>query len=118
MVGVLQEQWLTVGYYHEHISPIWSASVAILGRALPAIATPYYGNGNIVNYVRLHPSANRLDLVRQTASALAHIHSKDVIHGDVCPVSLPRMFLDFGGTVANNRPCRKIYSSLTMAQFE
>jgi serine/threonine protein kinase len=54
---------------------------------VPAIATPYYSNGNINSYVRLHPSADRFELVRQTASALVHIHAKDVVHGDICPVS-------------------------------
>jgi hypothetical protein len=87
MVGMLQERWAAIGYVHEYISPIWPASVAVVGYTVPAIATPYYGNGNIVNHVRVHPSANCLDLVRQTASALMHIHSKDVIHGDICPVS-------------------------------
>jgi tRNA A-37 threonylcarbamoyl transferase component Bud32 len=85
---MLQEREAAVGYAHENISLIWPASVAMAGHTVPAIATPYYCNGNIVDYVRLHPSANRLDLVRQIASALAHIHSKDVIHGDICPVSV------------------------------
>jgi serine/threonine protein kinase len=84
---MLQDRESAVGYAHENISPIWSASVAMAGHTVPAIATPYYGNGNIINYVRFHPCADRFELVRQTASALVHIHSKDVVHGDICPVS-------------------------------
>jgi serine/threonine protein kinase len=84
---MLRERAPAVGYAHEYISPIWSASVATAGHAVPAIATPYYRNGNIFDYVCLHPSADRSDLVHQTASALAHIHSKDVVHGNICPVS-------------------------------
>lgn len=87
IVDMLQEWWLAVGYTHKYISPIWPTSVAMAGHTVPAIAVPYYGNGNIVNYLHLHPSAERLDLVRQTASALVHIHSKDVVHGNICPVS-------------------------------
>jgi serine/threonine protein kinase len=84
---MLQDRESAVGYAHEYISPIWSASVAMAGRTVPAIATPYYGNGNINSYVRLHPSADRLDLVHQAASALAHIHSKGIVHGNMYPVS-------------------------------
>ena len=87
MVDMLQECWSAVGYDQKHISPTWSASVATAGHTIPAVVTPYYGNSNIVNYVCLHPSADRLGLVRQTASALVHIHLKDVVHGDICPVS-------------------------------
>jgi hypothetical protein len=120
IVDMLQERGSAVGYDHEYISPIWPASVATAGHTVPAIATPYYGNGNIVNYVRLHPSVDRLDLVRQTAGALVHLHSKDIIHGNICPVSfasavLPQ-FLGFVWTVANDWSCRKIYASLTTAQ--
>jgi len=84
---MLQEHWSAISYDHKHISPTWSASVAIAGHTVPAIATPYYCNSNIINYDCLHPSMNHLGLVCQTASALVHIHSKDVVHGDICPVS-------------------------------
>ena len=97
MVDMLQERWSVVGYNHKYISPIWSASVATAGYTVPAIAAPYYCNGNIINYVRFHPSADRLDFVRQTASALVHIHSKDVIHGDICPVSFASAVLASSG---------------------
>ena len=84
---MLQDRESAVGYAHENISPIWSASVAVEDYTIPAIATPYYGNSNIINYVHLHPRVDRFELIRQTASALVHIHSKDIVHGDICPVS-------------------------------
>jgi serine/threonine protein kinase len=84
---MLQERESAIGYPHENISPIWPASLATTEYIVPAIATPYYCNGNINSYVRLHPNADRFELVRQTASALVHIHSKDIVHGDMCPVS-------------------------------
>ncbi|KIM72630.1 hypothetical protein PILCRDRAFT_829641 [Piloderma croceum F 1598] len=87
IVDMLQERESVVDYAHEYISPIWPASIAMAGYTVPAIATHYYCNGNIINYVHLHRTADRLDLVRQTASALMHIHSKNIVHGDMCPVS-------------------------------
>ena len=97
---MLQDHESAVGYAHEYISPIWSASVAMEGYTIPTIATPYYGNGNITNYVRLHPSTDRFELVRQIASALVHIHSKDIVHGDICPV---RFYLSCSSVVAGFR---------------
>jgi hypothetical protein len=84
---MLQERESAVGHDHENISPIWSASIAMAGHTVSAMVAPYYGNDNIVNYVRLHPGANRFELVCQTAGALVHIHSKDIVHGDICPMS-------------------------------
>jgi serine/threonine protein kinase len=76
-----------VGYDHKHISATWSASVAMAGHIVPAIATPYYRNGDIFHYICLYPNADRLNIVYQAASAFAYIHSKDVVHGNICPVS-------------------------------
>ncbi|KIM73893.1 hypothetical protein PILCRDRAFT_828710 [Piloderma croceum F 1598] len=58
------------------------------GHTVPAIATPYYCNGNINSYVRLYPGADRFELVRQAATALVHIHSKNIVHGDMCPENI------------------------------
>jgi hypothetical protein len=102
---MLQGHWSTVGHDHKYISPTWSASVTTAGHVVPAIATPYYRNGDIFNYIRLHPNADCLDLVHQIASALAYIHSKDVVHGNICPVSfsssvLPSIFCCLGFVLA------------------
>jgi hypothetical protein len=82
---MLQNHESAVGYAHENISPIWSASVAMEGYTVPAIATPHYGNGDINNYVRLHPSADRSELVHQIASALVHIHARRSYTGIFVP---------------------------------
>ena len=88
MVGRLQTAWSTVGYDHEHISPTWPATVTSAGFVVPAITTPYYRNGNVLQYVGRNPNVDRLDIAFQAACALAYIHSKGVIHGNVCPVRL------------------------------
>ena len=88
IVDMLHDHEWAVGYAHEYISPIWSTSVAMGRYTVPAIATPYCCNGNIINYVHFHPGADSLEFVCQIASTLAHIHSMDIVHGDICPVSL------------------------------
>ena len=84
---MLQQIWLTVGHDHEHIAPIWQASVSSAEFAFPAIVAPYYRNGNILQYARGKPNLDLLEMVYQAASALSYIHSKGGFHGNFCPVS-------------------------------
>jgi hypothetical protein len=99
MVNTLEDRWLIVGNDHKYISPTWPASVARAAYTVPAIATPYYRNGNIFDYIRLHPSADLLELMYQASSAFMHIHSKDEVHGNICPVSSLQPFFWFLGFV-------------------
>jgi serine/threonine protein kinase len=86
MVNTLQNDWSTVGHEHEHISPTWPGSLVLAGFTVPAVVTPYHSNGNILEYSGRHPSVDRLNLVCQAASALVHIHSKGIVHGNISPV--------------------------------
>ena len=87
MVDTLKEDWSTVGQCHKHISPTWLGSLALPRYTVPAIVTPYHGNGNVLEYLGHHPSVDRLNLACQAANGLTYIHSKGVVHGNVCPVS-------------------------------
>ena len=87
MVNDLEKIWSTVGYRHEYISPTWPASLSSAGSTTSAIVTPYYRNGSILEYAHRNPSHDYFHIVLQLASVLAYIHSKGVVHGNVCPVS-------------------------------
>ena len=87
MVNMLQEHQSIIDHDHEYISPTWSASVAMGVYTVTAIVTPYYENGNIFDYVRLHPGKDRMEIAYQAANAFAYIHSNDAVHGNICPVS-------------------------------
>jgi serine/threonine protein kinase len=101
IANMLQVRWLTVGYDHDYISPTWSVSVNVRGLDVPAIVTPYYRNGNALEYLLLHPSTDCLDIIYQAASALAYIHSKGVVHGNVCPVSFVWTIGPYSGMAIN-----------------
>jgi serine/threonine protein kinase len=88
MLNILQGYWSTVADGHDNISPIWLASVTTTGITAPAVVTPHYPNGNVFEYLRLHPNTDRFIIICQAASALAYIHSKGVVHGNICPVSV------------------------------
>jgi serine/threonine protein kinase len=85
---MLQQIWSTVGHEHENISAIWPGSMVLTKHTVPAIVTPLYRNGNVLDYLGRHPNVDPLKIVSQAASALAYIHSKGVMHGNFCPVSL------------------------------
>jgi len=50
-----------------------------------AMVSPWCENGTLIHYLREHPTVNRLKLLHQIASAIAHLHSRSptVIHGDL-----------------------------------
>jgi len=50
---------------------------------MPALILPYYGNGNVVDYVREKNSGAKLDMVKQIAAGLEYLHEKSVVHGDI-----------------------------------
>ena len=92
----MEEVWLDVGNLHEHISPTWSGSLASAGFATAAIVTPYYRNGNILEYARRNPDDDYLNMICQAASAVAYIHSKGLVHGNICPVSVVFTIVNLG----------------------
>ncbi|KAG9031085.1 hypothetical protein FS837_003102 [Tulasnella sp. UAMH 9824] len=76
--------------------------------------------GQVMNYLRQHPEANRLELVAQAAEALAYLHeqSAPLIHGDIKPQNLLVShegiikLTDFGiSTVLNQHPASDLRTS-------
>jgi serine/threonine protein kinase len=95
MVNNLEGIWLTVGSDHEYISPTWPASLTSEGFTVAAIVTPYYRNGNILEHARRNPNNDYLTMICQVASAVAYIHSKGVVHGNICPVRVFFVIVNF-----------------------
>jgi serine/threonine protein kinase len=50
---------------------------------MPALVLPFYGNGNVVEYVMEKDDEFKLDMVKQTAGGLDYLHENNVIHGDL-----------------------------------
>ncbi|KAG8904048.1 hypothetical protein FRB99_002352 [Tulasnella sp. 403] len=48
------------------------------------LVSPYMENGSVMDFIRDHPErADRIALIRQTASALEYLHARGIIHGNV-----------------------------------
>ncbi|KAG8896676.1 hypothetical protein FRB99_008763 [Tulasnella sp. 403] len=47
------------------------------------MVSPWIANGALADFIKVHPEIDRPKLLRETADALAYLHEKKVIHGDV-----------------------------------
>jgi hypothetical protein len=89
---------------NDHISSIRAAKTIIAGIAVPAVAVRWYRQGNMLTYIQCNPHVNKLNLVRlpplygssgvdpsvqviDLANGLAALHSINIIHGNLHPVS-------------------------------
>ncbi|KIO17294.1 hypothetical protein M407DRAFT_46657, partial [Tulasnella calospora MUT 4182] len=47
------------------------------------LVSPYMKNGTLARYIKAHPTMDRIKLLRETAAAIAYLHTVMVIHGDI-----------------------------------
>ncbi|KAG8948625.1 hypothetical protein FRC04_009389 [Tulasnella sp. 424] len=47
------------------------------------LVSPSMENGNLIRYIKEHPSVNRIRLLRETADGINYLHTMDIIHGDI-----------------------------------
>jgi len=93
-------------FVHKHITPFIFVDVHEISasgtRSTKAMVTEWYGQGDVLTYLRRNPSASRIALVSkaglskrvlmlssqavQVSKALEHLHSFDIIHGNIYPV--------------------------------
>jgi len=45
-----------------------------------ALISPFCGNGSILKYTAINPSADKLQLVKDAANGLSYLHSQNIIH--------------------------------------
>ncbi|KAG5351161.1 hypothetical protein C0989_007706 [Termitomyces sp. Mn162] len=117
---------------HENVLPFYGIFSLNDGYGRFGIVSPYLKNGNVVDFLKRHPDADRPFLIYGVASGMAHLHDHGLVHGDikggnilVADTDPPRAVLaDFGfTTVADaNGPQSPDLSSNTPAggtkQFE
>ncbi|KAG8915266.1 hypothetical protein FRC00_006048 [Tulasnella sp. 408] len=66
---------------HPNIAPLIGFSFS--GEV--CVISPWFGNGNVAEYLQRNPDADRLRLIRQVASGVAYLHGRKpvVVHGDL-----------------------------------
>lgn len=64
----------------ENILPLIGVSTALFPFCM---VSPWMPNGNLTEYVRSNPAANRVELLLGIAKGLEFLHSYDIVHGDL-----------------------------------
>ncbi|KAG8897399.1 hypothetical protein FRB99_008169 [Tulasnella sp. 403] len=74
------------------------------------LVSPWMENRSLWDYIDSHPDCDRPQFLRETAAALAYLHSQNVIHGDVkaqnilISPTLHALLCDFGLSKVNRTP--------------
>ncbi|KDQ58145.1 hypothetical protein JAAARDRAFT_34959, partial [Jaapia argillacea MUCL 33604] len=101
---------------------------------LPGLVLPFCSHGNIGQYVRKFPNADRIDLTLQVTRGIKHLHDKEIVHGDIRAANIlvddeniPRL-ADFGlsqiisrsdfTTVSIGGPCRWMSPEILLSEDE
>ncbi|KZT20638.1 kinase-like protein [Neolentinus lepideus HHB14362 ss-1] len=75
------EQWCAL--QHPNIHPVYG--IYELSSPDMSILTPFCQDGNVLEYLASHRSANKSKLVLELALGLAYIHSRNMAHGNIKP---------------------------------
>jgi len=82
-ITFLRESGLWSAAQHPNITPFLGVSFDFHRRGTPCLVSPFLKEGNIINYIKKHPGANKLALLAQAALGVAYLHTIDIIHGDI-----------------------------------
>jgi len=80
---LLQELSVWSAVQHEHITPFMGITFDFDRPYTPCLVSPLYRYGHIIGYLKERPNINKLALLAQIASALSHLHSLSIVHGDL-----------------------------------
>ncbi|KAG6843681.1 hypothetical protein H0H87_001661, partial [Tephrocybe sp. NHM501043] len=68
---------------HENILPFYGIFRLEDGSERLGIVSPFLENGNVVEFLRRNPQADRPSLIFGVASGMTHLHDNGLVHGDI-----------------------------------
>ncbi|KAG8939161.1 hypothetical protein FRC03_006515, partial [Tulasnella sp. 419] len=77
----LREVVLWNKLHHPNIVPL--LGFTITSNSTPTLVSPLYVNGNVVEYLKKNPKANRPHLLLDVANGIHYLHSLPLVHGDI-----------------------------------
>ncbi|KAG8951509.1 hypothetical protein FRC04_006041 [Tulasnella sp. 424] len=66
---------------HPHVLPLRGIYVCPAG--FTYLVSPYMNNGDLMSYLKHNPLVDRRGLLCDIASAIAYLHSLEIVHGDI-----------------------------------
>ncbi|KAJ3575286.1 hypothetical protein NP233_g1203 [Leucocoprinus birnbaumii] len=81
--GFLKGARLWVQFKHPNISPFYGL---VFEEEFPGLVMPYYENGDLVQYLRNHPNADKLHLMCRASAGIEYLHDlkpNPIVHGDI-----------------------------------
>ncbi|KAF9007506.1 kinase-like domain-containing protein [Cyathus striatus] len=96
---------------HPNIAQFYGVTFHIGGR--PAIVMLWYANGTVPSYLKSHPDADKLSLIKDIANGLQYLHtlSPPVVHGDLKGSNT--LVTDEGRAVVTDFGLSKVIEELT-----
>ncbi|KAF6742353.1 TKL/TKL-ccin protein kinase [Ephemerocybe angulata] len=76
-----REMHMWSSLHNEHILPFYGI-VTNLGNLIHMVS-PWLENGNVLEFAKTHPGADRLKLVKGAATGLEYLHANGIVHGNV-----------------------------------
>ncbi|KAJ7432091.1 kinase-like domain-containing protein [Mycena latifolia] len=80
--------------HHIHLVPFLGVSEDLELAPWPVLVSPYYESGDVGEFLKNNPTANREEIVLGVASGLGYLHGKDIVHGDL---KVPNILVDKRG---------------------
>ncbi|KII90405.1 hypothetical protein PLICRDRAFT_52143 [Plicaturopsis crispa FD-325 SS-3] len=68
---------------HRNVLPFFGIETSKKDLPSPALVSPFYANGDAVNYLKVHPHKDRFHILRGIACGLAYLHGENMIHADM-----------------------------------
>ncbi|KAG8945578.1 hypothetical protein FRC04_000712 [Tulasnella sp. 424] len=95
---ILDQMKLWTSLKHPNILPF----LGYQWKETPILVFYWYKNGNVSQYLKTCPDADRTKLLAQVAQGLSFLHNKSIVHGDIKPNNViiaddgHAMLMDFG----------------------
>ncbi|KIM86395.1 hypothetical protein PILCRDRAFT_816351 [Piloderma croceum F 1598] len=80
---LLQEARIWSKLNHPNIAPFYGVYYGIGRKFAPCLVSPYFQHGDVEQYLKRNPDADRMKLVSEVVDGVEYLHENGFIHGDI-----------------------------------
>ncbi|KAF9257037.1 hypothetical protein L218DRAFT_880431 [Marasmius fiardii PR-910] len=67
---------------HANLLPFLGVNITLFPGKL-ALVAPWMANGEIIKFLKVNPTHNRLRVISEIAAGIMYLHSRNIVHGDI-----------------------------------